>query len=189
MTTYRLTSAGALFAAIGGLFIPCRPATIGRLISVVVVGIAINGMVLGGSWAHVSKEVFESAPALANRNASGPVVLEGLVFGIYAPLKDGAPSPVFWGSGHAVARSAFDLLASTGLSVSRSHAARSRHHAPSAFATEQPEPLPRRVMLDELFCGQPSVSFANLHHSVLASWLHHSFEFSSALTIAQVGLK
>jgi hypothetical protein len=57
---------------ISGLLLGCRPAAISRLIIAVVVWVSVNALAFR-ALAHISQEVRESQPSLANRDSSTSV--------------------------------------------------------------------------------------------------------------------
>lgn len=81
------------------LFRFCSPAAVAWLVISVVVGIAINGVLVRWASAHVCEEVLERVqPAVADRNSSSAVIAK-LLGGTAATSLDKAyPGIVFWRS-------------------------------------------------------------------------------------------
>lgn len=80
-------------ARIIGLHKFCRPMAVFEAVIPVIIS-SIDRMLSAGSIAHIRKEVLESAPSIANRNASSPVVLKFLDIGICASVHHQVPDIV-----------------------------------------------------------------------------------------------
>lgn len=83
-----------------GLLSWCRPATIVRLIALVVIDPLDGG--LAWRFAHVGKEILEAAPALTEANPAAAVACEVDMLGILAAILDVQPNAVDPRAGFAV---------------------------------------------------------------------------------------
>ena len=84
-----------------GLFSVGGPSTILRAVRAVVVD-AVNGQPARWWLAHVSQEVLEFKPAVADRDAAAAVTLIGMILRIRASLFHLHPAEVSTGASHAV---------------------------------------------------------------------------------------
>ena len=82
-------------APILSLLFGCGPSAVLRPVVSIVVGIAVERVFGGGPLAHISVEIFEFLPALANGDAAPAIFLVIVALWVAAPIDHVAPSSVF----------------------------------------------------------------------------------------------
>lgn len=164
------------------LFARCPSAILGCVVAVVI--LSIKRVLFAGARAHVSVEVLEASPSLANLNASRAIVFVRGVFRQFAAASHAVPDLVFGsrlaaplnGNRHAVsfcAQASFDQATAATSGVAGSKVGHGYNLLRAAVASAQHAPALRATVFSDFWGGlRNRGELAELHSNAVYGGCH-----------------